>query len=178
MENMYNNYSEKMIKRYHEYDYTKFKDSDKIYNFILHYLKEYENKDMGIYRIIHGDPVFTNIIINRYGKIKMIDMRGKLGNNNNTIYGDVLYDWAKIYQSLIGYDEFLEDSYLPYEYKNKFIYEFERIFIEKFGEKSLFYMKVITASLLFSLIPLHNNEKCTSYYNLIFEIDIIKMKIW
>jgi hypothetical protein len=173
MENMYKNYSQKMIKRYADYDYSKFKDSDKIYNFILHYLKEYENKDMGIYRIIHGDPVFTNIIINRYGKIKMIDMRGKLGNNN-TIYGDILYDWAKIYQSLLGYDEFLEEIYLPYEYKNKFICEFERIFIEKFGEKSLFYMKIITASLLFSLIPLHNNEKCLSYYNLIFEIDIIK----
>ena len=173
IENMYNNYSEKMTKRYHEYDYSKFKDSDKIYNFILHYLKEYENKDMGIYRIIHGDPVFTNIIINRYGKIKMIDMRGKLGDNN-TIYGDILYDWAKIYQSLIGYDEFLENSYLPYEYKNKFISEFERIFIEKFGHKMLYYMKIITASLLFSLIPLHDNEKCFLYYNLIFEIDIIK----
>lgn len=173
MKNMYKNYSQKMIKRYADYDYSKFKDSDKIYNFILHYLKEYENKEMGIYRIIHGDPVFTNIIINRYGKIKMIDMRGKLGNNN-TIYGDILYDWAKIYQSLLGYDEFLEEIYLPYEYKNKFICEFERIFIEKFGGKSLFYMKIITASLLFSLIPLHNNEKCLSYYNLIFEIDIIK----
>lgn len=173
MKNMYKNYSQKMIKRYADYDYSKFKNSDKIYNFILHYLKEYENKDMGTYRIIHGDPVFTNIIINRYGKIKMIDMRGKLGNNN-TIYGDILYDWAKIYQSLLGYDEFLEEIYLPYEYKNKFICEFERIFIEKFGEKTLFYMKIITASLLFSLIPLHNNEKCLSYYNLIFEIDIIK----
>ena len=35
-------------------------------------------------------------------------------------------------------------------------------------------MKIITGSLLFSLIPLHNNEKCLYYYNLIFEIDIIK----
>ena len=38
----------------------------------------------------------------------------------------------------------------------------------------LYYMKIITASLLFSLIPLHDNEKCFFYYNLIFEIDIIK----
>jgi len=52
--------------------------------------------------IIHGDQVFTNIIINNYDKIKFIDMRGKLGTEL-TICGDL----EKIYQSLIGYDEIL-----------------------------------------------------------------------
>ena len=33
-------------------------------------------------------------------------MRGKVGDKL-TIYGDWLYDWAKIYQSIIGYDEIL-----------------------------------------------------------------------
>ena len=28
---------------------------------------------------IHGDPVFTNIMVNKYGKLKFIDMRGSLG---------------------------------------------------------------------------------------------------
>ena len=80
---------------------TKFIDCDNLPKIIeesiildCRLLKEYENKNMGIYRLIHGDPVFTNIIINRYGKIKMIDMRGKLGDNN-TIYGDILYDNKK-----------------------------------------------------------------------------------
>ena len=31
-------------------------------------------------------------------------MRGKVGDKL-TICGDWLYDWAKIYQSIIGYDE-------------------------------------------------------------------------
>ena len=69
----------------------------------------------GIKKVIHGDPVFTNILINQFGKIKLLDMRGKQGDEI-TIYGDWLYDWAKIYQSIIGYDEillskFIDDSF-------------------------------------------------------------------
>lgn len=33
-------------------------------------------------------------------------MRVRLGDKL-TIYGDWLYDWAEIYQSIIGYDEIL-----------------------------------------------------------------------
>jgi len=29
-------------------------------------------------------------------------------------------------------------------------------------------LKIITKSLIFTLIPLHNNEKCIKYYNLLF----------
>jgi hypothetical protein len=37
-------------------------------------------------------------------------MRGKIGDTL-TIYGDAFYDWAKLYQSLIGYDKILDLIY-------------------------------------------------------------------
>ena len=79
-------------------------------------LQDYEEKNKGRKKVIHGDTVFTNIIINNHGKIKFIDMRGKVGDKL-TIYGDWLYDWAKIYQSIIGYDEILLSKVVDINYK-------------------------------------------------------------
>lgn len=108
--------------------------------------------------MIHGDPVFTNIIINQYGKIKFIDMRGKI-EDKLTIYGDWLYDWAKIYQSLIGYDEILLSRMIDIDYKEYMIHIFQNYFIDTFSDEDFKNLKLITKCLLFSLIPLHNNEK-------------------
>ena len=36
-------------------------------------------------------------------------MRGKI-DNKLSLKGDWLYDWAKIYQSLIGYDKILQSQ--------------------------------------------------------------------
>ncbi len=94
-------------------------------------------------------------------------MRGKVGNKL-TIFGDWLYDWAKIYQSLIGYDEILLSKIIDTDYKKKMIEIFKNYFIDKFTEKDFDNLKIITKSLLFTLIPLHNNEKCKQYYKLIF----------
>ena len=131
----------------------------------MYELVEYEKKDLGKKTIIHGDAVGTNIIINEYGKIKFIDMRGKNGTENS-IYGDWLYDWAKLYQSLIGYDKILLDKMIRIEYEKKMINCFEKYFAEMFSAEDLENVKLITKSLLFSLIPLHDNDKCKNYYAL------------
>ena len=96
----------------------------------------------------------------------MIDMRGKLGETL-TIYGDWLYDWAKLYQSLIGYDNILLDKDFDSEYMNKNIEYFKNYFIEIYSEYDFNNLKIITTSLIFSLIPLHNNDKCLKFYKLI-----------
>lgn len=163
---IYENYCNKLKERYTQYDYSQFSNSTNTYNKIYSKLDEYEKKNMGIKTIIHGDPVMTNILINKYGKIKFIDMRGKIGNKLS-IYGDFMYDWAKLYQSLIGYDSILQDKTIDIGYKNKLINIFESKFIENYSEVYLIYLKYICASLLFSLIPLHNNNKCLKYYELI-----------
>ena len=101
--NIYENYSKKLENIYDSYDYSIYPNHKEIFNEINNFLKEYERLKKGKISVIHGDTVFTNIIINEYNKIKFIDMIGKLGSELS-IYGDWLYDWAKVYQSLIGYD--------------------------------------------------------------------------
>lgn len=165
--NIYEIYASKLTNRYKKYDYSLFENSKNMYDSILVKLQDYEKNNKGIKKVIHGDPVFTNIIINEYGKIKFIDMRGKIGDKL-TIYGDWLYDWAKIYQSIIGYDEILLSKVINNKYKQNIIDIFKKYFIGKFSEEDFENLKIITKSLIFSLLPLHNNEKCKKYYNLLF----------
>lgn len=164
--NIYKNYANKIKKRFSEYNYSVFKDSDSVYKDILNGLELYENTDCGRKTVIHGDPVFTNIIINEHGKIKFIDMRGKVGEQL-TIYGDWLYDWSKLLQSLIGYDSILLSKKVSSIYKSRMLACFKDYFLENYGHDNFTNLKLITKSLIFTLIPLHNNSKCTLYYELI-----------
>lgn len=166
---IYENYSKKLTDRYNSFDYSLFDNSKNLFEEIKEKLILYEKENCGKKSVIHGDPVFTNVIINQFNKIKFIDMRGKVGNTL-TILGDSMYDWSKIYQSLIGYDEILEDIQINLSYKNNLIKSFEQTFLEFYSLKDLENMKLITKSLLFSLIPLHKNEKCFRYYSLINNI--------
>ena len=55
---------------------------------------------------IHGDPTFSNILIKKNLKPIFIDPRGYFSNEMN-IFGDPLYDYSKVYYSLVGnYDSF------------------------------------------------------------------------
>ena len=174
---IYGNYVNKLEKRYINYDYSIFENSQQLYDLLYKELQKYENQDLGIKTMIHGDAVFTNILINNLGKIKLIDMRGKL-DNILSIYGDKLYDWAKIYQSLLGYDEILENKYISKNYKNELIEYFLHKFLVVFKDPIyIYYLKIITGSLLFTLIPLHNNEKCVEYYKLINNLNLFNIGI-
>lgn len=167
--NIYENYCKKLADRYSNYDYSRFRRSVEIYNIINKKLSEYEEKKLGTISVIHGDTVLTNIMINQFGKIKFIDMRGKIGSNL-TILGDKFYDWAKLYQSIIGYDEILENKHVSESYRQSLLKYFSTRFINSFGDTQFEYLQYLTASLLFTLIPLHDNEKCANYYDLILKI--------
>jgi hypothetical protein len=93
-------------------------------------------------------------------------MRGILGDKE-TIFGDKWYDYGKIYQSIIGYDEILLDKSLSIDYKANMVKTFNAFVESKYGLDVLTKIKMIANSLLFTLIPLHHNEKCVKYYNLI-----------
>ncbi len=54
------------------------------------------------------------------------------------------------------------------KYKDSMIETFKNYFINKYSKEDFENLKVITKSLLFTLIPLHDNDKCKDYYNLIF----------
>jgi hypothetical protein len=126
-------------------------------------LKEYENKKEGTIGVIHGDPVFTNIFETPTG-IKFIDMRGKQGDKL-TVFGDTNYDLAKIYQSLMGYDNILHDVEIDDAYRSELIAYFESMLDKERLEK----IKLITASLLISMLPLHDEDeiKFNKYIKLI-----------
>lgn len=54
---------------------------------------------------IHGDCTFSNLMLREDGSPVLIDPRGYFGYKE--LYGDPLYDWAKLYYSIIGnYDQF------------------------------------------------------------------------
>jgi len=164
--NIYSNYASKLKKRYESYDYSIYNNHKETFEMLYNELKYYEDRNYGKCSVIHGDPVMTNILINNLDKVKFIDMRGKL-DNNLSIYGDFLYDWAKLYQSLIGYDKILMNKNISHGYEKNMINVFQEYFIKLYSEKYLLFLKMIVKSLLFSLIPIHDNELCIKFYDLI-----------
>lgn len=57
------------------------------------------------FTLIHGDCTFSNMMLREDGSPVLIDPRGYFGFTE--LYGDPMYDWAKIYYSLVGnYDRF------------------------------------------------------------------------
>jgi len=163
---IYTNYASKLAARFNSYDYTRFHNSNVLFDKIHQRLIQYETHNRGIKAVIHGDMVFSNIFLVRGNSLKFIDMRGRMGTELS-IYGDQFYDYAKVYQSLVGYDFILNNITPPFAYIQKSVNYFEKHFSEKFGDEQLEYLKYLTSSLLFSLIPLHDNRKCYDYYNLI-----------
>jgi capsule biosynthesis phosphatase len=156
----YYDYNEKLINRFNSFDYESIGVSKVELNEILNSVKDIN----GVYTPIHGDLVFSNIILTNSGQLKFIDVKGVQGNEFS-IYGHPLYDFAKIYQSLIGYDEILLEKQISESYKRKMVTHFEKKF--SLRKSDLVTVKNITKSLLVSLIPLHNEpEKFTKYIEL------------
>lgn len=87
------------------------------------------------------------------------------------IKGDRFYDYAKILQSLSGYDEILLSKTVDTKYSKGLLETFKKIIINKFGEKRWEEICQICVSHLFSLIPLHTDlDKCKKYYGLIEKV--------
>jgi capsule biosynthesis phosphatase len=165
--NIYSNYSQKLLERLTKYPelYIKYRIVDLLLK-IKDALQQYEDKKEGLIGVIHGDPVFTNIFETPTG-IKFIDMRGKQGDEL-TIFGDIYYDLAKIYQSLIGYDNILNGIEIDDEYRSNLTTYFEN----QIHSEVLNKVKLITASLLISMLPLHedNEIKFNKYIKLIKDL--------
>ncbi len=125
-------------------------------------INNYYLKRKGSLSIIHGDPVFTNIILFTNTKLKFIDPRGHI-DKKFTIYGDMFYDYAKIYQSLNGYDFILENKKIDLNYIEEIKKYFKSKFEIKFGKMHFEYLKYLTCSLVISLQPFHKRSKNKEY---------------
>lgn len=186
--NIYSNYSEKMRQRFlkHKEIYDKLPDSLNVFQSLMERLKTYEDEKRGYYRvIIHGDPVFTNAFLTKHNRVVFIDMRGTLGDIL-TLEGDLLYDLAKVYQSLCGYDLILSDDSedirphcldetnrgenLPLfsDYHEKYLSELKEAFLRwiqtMYADVRVEDLNLLTASLFFSLIPLHEKHQHLFYH--------------
>jgi len=54
--------------------------------------------------VIHGDAWFANILLTPTNELRFIDMRGQV-SGELTLNGDAYADWAKLCQSVLGFDE-------------------------------------------------------------------------
>ncbi|AGF58319.1 GTP:adenosylcobinamide-phosphate guanylyltransferase/tRNA A-37 threonylcarbamoyl transferase component Bud32 [Clostridium saccharoperbutylacetonicum] len=67
--------------------------------------KMFSNYSIEEFKLLHGDCTFSNIVLKEGIDPKLIDPRGYFGFVE--LYGDVAYDWAKLYYSIVGnYDQF------------------------------------------------------------------------
>jgi hypothetical protein len=117
--------------------------------------------------LFHGDLCFSNVFIDDHNKtIKCIDPRGSFANDK--MYGDKLFDYAKITQSALGlYDLVIEDKFtLTYkldsiEYK-VFLpsnYSLIKAQFEKFMPKDYKnQIRLIEALQFLSMIPWHADK--------------------
>jgi capsule biosynthesis phosphatase len=160
---MYENYATKLVKRYNSYDYSRFSGAAEMYWCLLQELKAYEEEDCGCLCVVHGDPVLSNVLMESGSALRFIDMRGKQGDVP-TIWGDMWYDYAKVFQSLFGYDEILLDRRVNNGYRDTMLGAFAEEVIRMHGESVMETIRMLTASLFFTLIPLHDNEKCGRYF--------------
>ena len=157
----YPNLSKKFVDRVKMYDYKSYGILD---DEVLQIERELNVVESQGYKnvMIHGDCVFSNVMLSESGDIKFVDVRGMVGDKK-TCYGLYLYDYAKIYQSLIGYDEILMDKKIKKSYKDIMLKFFEKQVGEDFDM-----IKIITKSLILSLVPLHDDiDKIKKYVKLI-----------
>lgn len=130
---------------------------------LMSFLGEYEAEDRGLaVRVVHGDPVLCNILSERDGGVKFVDMRGMQGDSIFTLEGDAAYDLAKCWQSLSGYDYIVrnrsaaaKDAEICWKLQNAF-----RLHVKK-SYPGINYRDIvlITASLYVTLIPLHDSQQ-------------------
>ena len=159
----HHDFKNKILERYNSYDYGQFVGHKRVLDKIVEFLSTFKDQTT---TVIHGDPVFTNVLIDHDNNIKFIDMRGKQ-DNTYTIYGSPMYDVAKVYQSLVGYDFILNNISMNVD-KNLVKYYLQ------WANKQYGYqeqdIRLFTAGLYFSLIPLHDDEKCQQYYQIAREL--------
>ena len=163
--NIYKNYYQKIKNRINNSDQIINKFGVKYFNKLKNSLKNYEKMDQGKIGVIHGDPVLSNIIKKNNDELTFLDPRGSLGDDF-TIFGDTNYDFAKVYQSLSGYENIIFDKKIDSNYLEDLRNHFESILMSRKNALKLNTIKVLTSSLYFSLIKFHDKK----YTNKFLEI--------
>jgi capsule biosynthesis phosphatase len=156
--NIHNNYIKKLKDRFNEQDYF-FNDANDIFIKIISDLDEsFSPKIVGI---IHGDFWFSNILLEYSENYKFIDMKGQL-DNIFTLNGDMYYDYGKLYQSILGYDLYLNNCNINEEYLSNLKF----YFLKKCETMNINikYLTAVTHSLIFGVF--HSIEDSETKQNI------------
>lgn len=134
------------------------------------------------FRLIHGDCTFSNIMFDTYNmKAVLIDPRGYFGKTK--FYGDVDYDWAKLYYSLKGeYDQFnckkftldIRDNDVEIAIKSNNWNDMEEFFFECLPGVSKHKIKLLHAIIWLSLTTYaweDYDSICGAFYNGVIKLN-------
>lgn len=124
---------------------------------------------------IHGDCTLTNTMIDADKKIYYIDARGYFGKRE--IYGDIYYDWAKLYYSIAGsFDQFniknfkldIGDNQVFYQISNSGWEHLTEYFLQRIDNCDTSRIRLIHAIIWLSLAS-HcwedYDSMCLAFYN-------------
>ena len=139
------NYIDKLLNRFQCIDDYPFENASTYQSKCIQQLSRYMEQPLRIVPYIHGDLWFSNLLLTYQQNIKCIDMKGKV-DNMFTTGGDILYDYGKLYQSLLGYDTVLYGTSVSVEYHKKIKKYAEEYFI-KIG-LSLENIRIVSLSLM------------------------------
>mmetsp|Transcript_21144 Transcript_21144/g.54965 ORF Transcript_21144/g.54965 Transcript_21144/m.54965 type:complete len:391 (+) Transcript_21144:1100-2272(+) len=158
---MYLNYAVKTRERLDQYSESSImtERASAAAKSIVGLLSRYESDDKGTWvDVIHGNPVLSNCLIDGRNEIKLIDMKGRLGKVLS-LGGDENYDWAKILQSLYGYDFYVRGK-VPTDQEESYLADLRECFFGEICDRedskiSRDDLKGLTAGLFLSLPPCH-----------------------
>jgi thiamine kinase-like enzyme len=130
------------------------------------------------FQIIHGDLQLSNILINDKKELFVIDPRGYFGNSR--LYGDAMYDYAKLYYGFCGMWDKFSKGYNNVKYINnnfilyplidkKELKERRKIFFEeakkvKYLEINEFKIDLLHAIIWLSVTDYISNDVLSSLY--------------
>lgn len=98
-------YDAKLVARFAVGEHYPFEDAAEVQSALLARLRAFlAARRFRIVPHIHGDAWFANVLLTPSNEVRMIDMRGSVAGRRTT-GGDALYDYAKVAQSLLGFDE-------------------------------------------------------------------------
>jgi len=119
-EDILSNYLGKLNERVQSHPNYNLYKINEVIKIINKYIPEYINSDdFKITDIVHGDPWFDNMIYDyKEQNVKLLDMKGKVGSMLS-LKGDKMVDYAKLYQSVLGFDYYLNNEIYDTGYEAK-----------------------------------------------------------
>ena len=161
-------YKDKVISRFDEHRTL----YDELGVDVAYYTKLIDQVTQVELGIIHGDAVLTNVFSDGE-QCKFIDMRG-VWDGQSTLCGDTHYDYAKVLQSLWGYDYALHNEPIQESYLTTLRDHYLAQLQQRCPELDLHQLQIKVQLLYVSLLPLHREDvsRCKRFIEILANLKI------